>query len=1265
MFGYVYSGTIKNLGIENADIVRNLTSNMAYAGIFAAVISNSTISNCWSTGTIIAYASGLSRDCNVGGIVGEMYNSTISNCFSMAAASGSSPNGYACSGGIVGEIGLNSFSLVLNCYSAGTISAIGNRSVGVGGVAGYIYATELSNCAALNPEITCNASATNWRAFGRVVGRNSGALANNTGFESMINPSGGTTWNNVGATNPDGISISKSQIHLDGTLGGRFTAENGWKTRNGKLPGLREVVQMPEHLRIQGLPYFETTAIPNGEVGAEYYQTLAAAGNNPITWSFESGNLPPGLIFSTEDATIHGIPTTAGTYNFTIMITNSLGSDFWEYSLTIFRNLYITTTTLANAMSGAEYNQTLSATSNSPVTWTIETGNLPQGLTLSEDGQIEGTPTVSGTFVFTVKAETLWEIDTKEFSLTTKYLFITTGNLPAGEVGVNYATTLTADGIQPIFWELETGTLPSGLNLSANGVISGLPTTSGQYKFTLKATNDLDFDVKSFSITIIRNLYITTPTLPDGEANTYYSQTLTATSNTPLNWTIISGNLPTGLTLSQGGQIAGTPSVFGTFVFTVKAESLYEIYTKEFTLLIINNPKITTANLPIGFKNYSYNTTLDATGNTPITWSVETGSLPPGLSLSASTGIISGTPTQTGDFNFTIKVTNNVGADLQDFVIQINTGDGSETYPYIISTAEELAWLATVVNENNTTFNNKYYKLENDIDLSDYQSGEGWIPIGKYGSYYDSPSFRGNFDGNGHKITGLKINSTTLNYIGLFGLIEYGTLKNLGIENAEIEHNNNVSNAAGILVGYIGNNSTVLNCYTTGTVTSNSTSSSNTNAGGLIGHFAGNSVSNCYSTATVTVNSNYSAYAGGIIGYKSSGTLSNCYSTGMVSANYNSTSQYERAYAGGITGYNSEALSNCAALNPNINCTGNILRFGRVTGYFYGTLTSNIAFVDMINPAGNTTWNNTGISNLDGMSTSKAQINVDGTLGGRFTVENGWTVQDRKLPGLFGETVNMPAYLQSTPGAPEITTGTLPVAEINVEYNFTLTANGNTPISWSIIETENYSLPDGLSLSQSGVISGIPTTTGVNNFIIKAQNSLGFDFKEFSINVISDEPVITTETLPDGEVGVYYNQTLTATGNTPITWSIIDGTIPKGLDLNQNTGIISGIPTTEGTFTFTVKAENLSGSDTKTLSIKIKLFGIDDISQQILTAWFQNSTLHISGLIAGEKWSIYNVLGILIYEETTFFSTANRELKIMNGFYIVRQGNRVVKVIKK
>jgi len=136
-------------------------------------------------------------------------------------------------------------------------------------------------------------------------------------------------------------------------------------------------------------------------------------------------------------------------------------------------------------------------------------------------------------------------------------------------------------------------------------------------------------------------------------------------------------------------------------------------------------------------------------------------------------------------------------------------------------------------------------------------------------------------------------------------------------------------------------------------------------------------------------------------------------------------------------------------------------------------------------------------------------------------------------------------------------------------------------------------LPTGLSLSPAGVISGTPTVLSEPDnpftFEVRATNDAGTDVKAFSISITlePEPPTIRTTSLPNGTAGTAYSQTLSATGTGQITWELAAGnSLPGGLTLSP-AGVISGTPTAAGTFTFTVKALNGEGSDTKSLSITI------------------------------------------------------------------------------
>jgi hypothetical protein len=167
-------------------------------------------------------------------------------------------------------------------------------------------------------------------------------------------------------------------------------------------------------------------------------------------------------------------------------------------------------------------------------------------------------------------------------------------------------------------------------------------------------------------------LNIANSTVPDGVVLSAYTVTLVPSGGVgPYTWTLDSGNLPGGLTLSSGGVISGTPPVTdlnsdGTakkYSFTVRvtdSQTPTAAYQKgSFSITINPLPVVTSTTLPDAFIGVQYSTTLTNTGGlSPFTWSISSGSLPPGLTLNASAGTISGTPTGTGmTYPFTIQVT--------------------------------------------------------------------------------------------------------------------------------------------------------------------------------------------------------------------------------------------------------------------------------------------------------------------------------------------------------------------------------------------------------------------------------------------------------------------------------------------------------------------------------------------------------------------------------------------------------------------------------
>jgi len=421
-------------------------------------------------------------------------------------------------------------------------------------------------------------------------------------------------------------------------------------------------------------PAITTTTLTDGTVGTAYSATLAAAGGaGTLTWSLASGSsLPAGL--SLSSAKISGTPTTAGTFNFTVQVTDSAAkpvSATQQLSLTIKPAvLTITTTSLSNGVVGAAYSASLQSSGGTgTVSWSVTTGSLPGGLTLSGAGAISGSPTTAGTTNFTVTAKDSGappQTVNQALSITVNPLLaITTTSLPNGVVGTAYSTTLSATGgVGTITWSVTTGSLPAGLSMSTAGAISGTPTTAGAVDFTVTAEDSgtpQQTKSEALSITVYAGLTITTSSLPNGTVNSAYSATLQSGGGTgTVTWSVTTGSLPGGLSLSNAGAITGTPTTAGTTNFTVTATDFgTPQQSKSQALSITVNPVLTisTTALAGGTVGTSYSATISASGGTlPVAWTVTSGALPSGLTLAATStasGTISGIPTATGTFNFT------------------------------------------------------------------------------------------------------------------------------------------------------------------------------------------------------------------------------------------------------------------------------------------------------------------------------------------------------------------------------------------------------------------------------------------------------------------------------------------------------------------------------------------------------------------------------------------------------------------------------------
>jgi len=366
----------------------------------------------------------------------------------------------------------------------------------------------------------------------------------------------------------------------------------------------------------------------------------------------------------------------------------------------------IITTSLPDATLNQSYSATLEASVGyeQPNAWSVVGGNLPPGLQLAHPivngvpdpytTNIEGAPTAPGLFTFTLEADQAGSPPLSAQAQLTIYVAggtfaITTETVPDGAVGTTYSQTFTVTGTSSgdtLTWSAGgESSLPPGLSLSPDGVLSGIPTSVGTYYFAVQVTDvgpsgGVQTAGAEYTINITPPLPLgigTDANLPPGSVGVHYSQQFTQTggpSGGSTSWSIIGGSLPPGLTFPPTGLLSGTPTTAGTYSFIVQvlygttAGTTLTTY-KSFTLLINGPPgplTITTDSpLPAGAAGVAYSQQLAASGGTPAyTWQLASGTLPAGLSLNATTGVIAGTPTANGASTFQVSVTDTTGATV-------------------------------------------------------------------------------------------------------------------------------------------------------------------------------------------------------------------------------------------------------------------------------------------------------------------------------------------------------------------------------------------------------------------------------------------------------------------------------------------------------------------------------------------------------------------------------------------------------------------------
>jgi hypothetical protein len=948
--------------------------------------------------------------------------------------------------------------------------------------------------------------------------------------------------------------------------------------------------------------------LPNGTINVFYAPPAfrVLGGSGPYSFAkAASGELPDGLTINSGALTVSGTPLENNQFYPGFQFADSAGNTLFRYeginigggtSTITINGAGIDGYNFGTIPVGVPVSGQFSACCVSSYVWSVvgDASTFPPGISLSTSGQVSGTPTTPGTYRFLIEAASATDpsnAGVKSFMVTVTPITITSSSLPYGEIGMPYSASLTTTGATgSLTWTqpfIDDSLLPPGLTLSPSGTISGTPTSAGAYNINLLATDSSgNTAVASYTI----DVYADVPPpldLPIGPSIGPYAAgpnqlqiPLSASGGTPpYHYSITPGTpavvglrvqdgqpLPLGFSAGTTGGLAGLlgPGSYSTSIRVTDSTGATFDRPINFTVLPVDIlswqgglPKAL-VNTPYSFQFTPYG------GSGTYVWGAAT-TLPPGLTINSSTGVLSGTPTSAGMFNVVVSVADAAGG-----------GSIARTHNLIVNpfaiTDNQILPQATALSAYSYQFNapdcgtNCTWTLTNSTLPAGFALSSGGLLTGTFTSAAGGEAF------------------LTVQATGSAGTTqEYFTLTALptASQSLSIATGFPTSAVLGATYGKVLSASGGTPPYTftlaSGTLPpgiSLLTEAQSVQSGdlqpapGLLGRpmaagtysFVLQVADSLNNTATMPVSLAVSV-------------VDNLYSVLPInSATVSNPLLYNQAYSqpllavGGNGNYTSWTVAGGGqTVYPGLTLNATT---GVVSGTptITGPMTTPITITDSV---GNSVTQNLNIT-VPAIAMSTQTI----------------TFNQPSNAGLGGGPVTLNATASS--GLPvTYVSNTTGVCTVAVNTNMaTLLSAGTCSIT----------------ASQNGNFAYFAATPVTQTFMVIP-------------------PTVTSAVLPGDAVGAAYSVTLSASGGTPPyqNWTVSSGALPGGLTLNSSTGAITGTPTTTSgspfgfSVTVTDNAGDVSAPQSFSIAIQAQLPTISSLSPASATAGGPAFTLTVAG----------------------------------------------------